>query len=256
MNRLKLMIIVTMFIATSAQAAPIIEIGTPIFTKPVTTNFNVGDTVPVACESYVSVSYPAGESSVVFCKFTLKVNDVAIAYPNWSGTANPDFYQEVTFNASFYVALPISYTLEAIVEVWYDNGNSYQSASTELIIETVKQVDIDIKPGSTPNTINLGSNGVIPVAILSSAEFDAPLLVDTTTVQLQGKAGVRVKGNGDPLATERDVNGDGYIDLELKIEVENLEPGDIQDGIAEITGQTIDGQEFAGTDQVTIVPPE
>ncbi len=35
------------------------------------------------------------------------------------------------------------------------------------------QVEIDIKPGSYPNSINLGNNGVIPVAILSSWEFDA-----------------------------------------------------------------------------------
>lgn len=120
---------------------------------------------------------------------------------------------------------------------------------------TVITVGIDIKPGSTPNTINLGSNGVIPVAILSSADFNA-LAVDTATVMLEGKAGVRVKGNGAPLAVERDVNGDGYVDMELKIEVENLEPGDIQDGLAEITGETTDGQAFAGADEVTIVPAE
>ncbi len=34
-------------------------------------------------------------------------------------------------------------------------------------------VEIDIKPGSDPNSINLSSAGVIPVAILSSATFDA-----------------------------------------------------------------------------------
>ena len=41
-----------------------------------------------------------------------------------------------------------------------------------------------------------------------------------------------------------------------KIEVENLEPGDIQDGLAELTGTTTGGQAFVGTDDVTIVPPE
>ena len=136
------------------------------------------------------------------------------------------------------------------------DGYQYFNANFMFeIASTVVTVEIDIKPGSSPNTINLGSNGVIPVAILSSADFNA-LDVDTTTVQLQGKAGVRVKGNGAPLAVERDVNGDGHIDLELKIEVENLEPGDIQDGIGELTGTTTGGQDFIGTDAVTIVPPE
>lgn len=34
-------------------------------------------------------------------------------------------------------------------------------------------VDIDIKPGSDPNSINLKSKGVIPVAILTTDDFDA-----------------------------------------------------------------------------------
>lgn len=42
---------------------------------------------------------------------------------------------------------------------------------------------IDIKPGTYPNAINLGSNGAIPVAILSSADFDAAT-VNVATVTL------------------------------------------------------------------------
>jgi hypothetical protein len=132
--------------------------------------------------------------------------------------------------------------------------NKFLSANFQFELETLP-IDIDIKPGNDDNVVNIGSNGVIPVAILSDAEFDA-LSVDAATVQLQGKAGVRVKGNGNPLAVERDVNSDRLVDLEVKIEATNLEPGDIQGGIAEITGFTTDGQKFLGTDSVTIVPPE
>jgi hypothetical protein len=42
---------------------------------------------------------------------------------------------------------------------------------------------IDIKPGSFPNSINLGSGGTVPVAILSSITFDA-MKVDPLTVTL------------------------------------------------------------------------
>ena len=42
-------------------------------------------------------------------------------------------------------------------------------------------VNIDIKPGSETNTINLGSKGNVPVAILSTTVFDA------TTVRLKGR---------------------------------------------------------------------
>ena len=34
--------------------------------------------------------------------------------------------------------------------------------------------DLDIKPGDNPNTINAGSRGRIPVAIVSTPDFDAP----------------------------------------------------------------------------------
>jgi len=37
-------------------------------------------------------------------------------------------------------------------------------------------IEINIRPGSEENCIHLGSNGVIPVAILSTAEFDATTL--------------------------------------------------------------------------------
>ncbi|HEA68418.1 MAG TPA: hypothetical protein ENI07_16590 [Desulfobacterales bacterium] len=45
-------------------------------------------------------------------------------------------------------------------------------------IFTVESIEIDIKPGSDPNSINLGAGGVVPVAINGSPEFDV------TTVNL------------------------------------------------------------------------
>jgi len=116
-------------------------------------------------------------------------------------------------------------------------------------------VNIDIKPGCSPNTINLGSNGVIPVAILSSEDFDATT-VDPSTVALAG-AGVALRGKGtNYLSTERVVNGDGLIDLEVKVETENLDPGIEQDGFATLTGETFEGVQFEGSDEITIVPPQ
>jgi Leucine-rich repeat (LRR) protein len=116
-------------------------------------------------------------------------------------------------------------------------------------------VEIDIKPGSQPNTINLGSRGLIPVAILSSESFDATT-VDAGTVSLSG-AGVAVRGKGDRwMAHEEDVNGDGLIDLVVHIVTENLNPDDFQEGYAVLTGQTYDGYDINGKDQIVIVPPD
>ncbi len=114
-------------------------------------------------------------------------------------------------------------------------------------------VDIDIKPGSDPNAINLGSQGVIPVAILSSPDFDATT-VDPTTVLLEGSE-VAIRGKSDKyMAHEEDVNGDGLIDLVVKIDTENLDPNALQDGDAVLTGLTCAGHFIEGTDQIIIVP--
>ncbi|MFH1884703.1 MAG: leucine-rich repeat domain-containing protein [Planctomycetota bacterium] len=116
-------------------------------------------------------------------------------------------------------------------------------------------VEIDIKPGSYPNTINLGSFGLVPVAILSSDGFDATT-VDPDTVELAG-SGVAVRGKGSKLmAHEEDINGDNLVDLLVQVSTENLDPDSFQDGYAILTGSTYDGQAIKGQDEITIVPPE
>lgn len=114
-------------------------------------------------------------------------------------------------------------------------------------------VEIDIKPGSFPNSINLGSKGSVPVAILSSADFDATT-INPETVEVAG-ASVAVKGKGKLQVSVEDVNGDGLLDLVVHVETESLEltEGDIE---ATITGETTDGTLFEGSDTVRIVQAE
>jgi len=118
------------------------------------------------------------------------------------------------------------------------------------------QVAIDIKPGSYPNIINLGSNGVIPVAILSSSstDFDASQL-DPSTISFSG-TGVAIKGKSNTLAHQEDANGDGLIDLVVQVETENLNPTELQTGKAWLIGETYEGGSVAGSDEIVIVPPE
>jgi hypothetical protein len=114
-------------------------------------------------------------------------------------------------------------------------------------------VAIDINPGSDPNSINLGSKGTIPVAILSSADFNATQ-VDPTTVVLAG-ASVATRGN-KLMAHERDVDGDGRTDLVVKVETEDLDLGQFQNGHVCLAGGTYGGESFAGSDEIAIVPPQ
>lgn len=68
-----------------------------------------------------------------------------------------------------------------------------------LNIETAIPVTIDIKPGSEPNCFNNDGHGVIPVAILGSAEFDVTT-IDAGSVMLEGLA-VKAVGKSNKLHT-------------------------------------------------------
>ena len=111
---------------------------------------------------------------------------------------------------------------------------------------------IDIKPGSYPNSINLSSAGVVPVAILGSATFDATQ-VDPASVTLAG-ARIRLIGKGDKYSCNaEDVNADSFVDLVCHVVTAQfmIEPGD---SIAVLEAQTFDGQAMRGEDSIDIVP--
>jgi hypothetical protein len=114
------------------------------------------------------------------------------------------------------------------------------------------RVEIDIKPGSYSNPINLGSQGNVPVAIFSKSGFDATT-VNPYTVRM-GDAKVRVVGKKGTLqASNSDVNGDGLIDKVVHIDTQGLA---LAEGAIMVclTGDTYSGISFSGCDSVTIVP--
>jgi hypothetical protein len=114
----------------------------------------------------------------------------------------------------------------------------------------IVSVSIDIKPGSYPNSINLGSGGTVPVAIFSSSTFDATTVIPTS-VTLAG-ASVKLKGNGTTMSTTEDINSDGQLDLVIHVSTEALQLSETDTG-AILQGQTSDGKTIEGTDTVRIV---
>lgn len=112
-------------------------------------------------------------------------------------------------------------------------------------------IAVDIKPGSYPNSINLGANGVVPVAILSQADFLAPDEVDPTSLRLSS-APVRVRGRSHTLCHAEDVNGDALDDLVCQFENElDAETGA---AYATLVGATYSGVSFSGEDSINVVP--
>jgi hypothetical protein len=112
------------------------------------------------------------------------------------------------------------------------------------VLPLVIEVDIDLKPGSDPNSINLGSKGVVPVAVLTTDDFDASTF-DPDTVLFAGAQPVRW--------TLEDVDGDGDLDLLFHFKTQEL---NLTEDSTEATliGETLDGMQIEGTDTVNIVP--
>ncbi|MHC4611936.1 MAG: hypothetical protein ACYS7M_16510 [Planctomycetota bacterium] len=112
-------------------------------------------------------------------------------------------------------------------------------------------IEIDIKPGSDPNSIRPTSQGKIPVAILSSPDFDARTELDTASLTF-GRTGdeeslSRCNRSGE------DINGDGLLDqiCHFKTRDAGFQCGDTE-GV--LRGQTVDGAPIEASDSVNIVP--
>ncbi|MBI4317176.1 MAG: hypothetical protein HY675_01695 [Chloroflexi bacterium] len=130
-------------------------------------------------------------------------------------------------------------------KMWFtgvDGGRNYAIGLATLRL--VKDVAIDIKPGSDPNSINLKARGVVPVAVLTTSQFDATT-VDPGTALFAGASPVR--------SSTEDVDGDGDMDLLLHFDIQNLNLTS-SSASATLTADTHDGQPIEGTDTVNIVP--
>jgi len=119
--------------------------------------------------------------------------------------------------------------------------------------EAMLTVEIDIKPGSYPNSVNPRSRGLLPVAVFSSDGFDTAD-IDIETVSLLG-ASVATRGRrARTMAHEEDVDGDGRLDLLVHFETRQLDFGLLEDGWAALTGSTYEGLQFEGWDDVRLRP--
>ncbi len=133
------------------------------------------------------------------------------------------------------------------------DGIFFDNLLFEPALDPLTLVTIDIKPGSDLNSINLGSNGNIPVAIFSTDTFDATT-VDPATILL-AYAGVKERGkNGDLMSSFEDIDIDGLDDLLIHIDTQALVLS-YDDVEAQLTGETFDGLSIVGTDAIRIVPP-
>ncbi len=122
----------------------------------------------------------------------------------------------------------------------------------------IQMVEIDIEPGKTPNRIEIEpeDDHKVPVAILSTLNFDAPTSVDRKSLTF-GRTGdedsLRRRGHkSTPDCRVRDVNKDGLRDLVCRflIQKTGFQTGDTE-GV--LKGHTVDGVRFEGHDSVLVL---
>jgi hypothetical protein len=123
------------------------------------------------------------------------------------------------------------------------------------------EASIDIMPDSDRNPINLANRGVIPISILTTDDFDAST-VNVGTVEFAGATAFH--------SALEDVDDDGDLDLVLQFRTQetdlldryrdrvmaDLADGDLDSSRQELevslTGKTLDGEGFQGTDTVDL----
>jgi hypothetical protein len=144
-----------------------------------------------------------------------------------------------------------------------DSFGEYNIAYTTVEIVPYKPVPVDIKPTSCPNPLNVGSPGVIPVAIVGMEGFDV-MTVDPDSVKLEGVAPLRwsyedvctafapLLGKQDALDCTEE-GPDGLLDLTLKFDTQEVVEalGEVADGAVIVL--TLKGNLLEGHGGVAII---
>ncbi len=128
-------------------------------------------------------------------------------------------------------------------------------------------INLDIQPQTCPNVLNTKSRGVLPVAILGSADFDVNE-IDVSSLVLGGVSPLRssIRDVSTPFAAPcalcvcTPAGGDGLDDLTLKFNRQDIVAalGLIIDGqqiALTLTGNLLDGTPIQGQDCVMIIKP-
>lgn len=108
------------------------------------------------------------------------------------------------------------------------------------------RVSIDVKPGDTPTTVEANREGMLPVAILSTAQFDAAT-VDPASIRV-GPTGTEA----EPFrAMADDINRDERMDLLILVRLQEMKVK-CDDKVIRLTAKTQAGADIEGSEAVTV----
>ena len=106
-------------------------------------------------------------------------------------------------------------------------------------------IEVDVLPGSSANSVRIGRNGVIPVALITTADFYAPDIDRSSLSFGPGAVGVALPGGGP-----EDVDGDGDPDyvVHFGVQESGISCGDTE---VFVSGTTTSGDIIVGGDTIT-----
>ena len=135
-------------------------------------------------------------------------------------------------------------------------------------------MDLDIKPQSCPNPLNVKSKGVLPVAILGTDSFDV-IDIEILSLRLVGVSPLPGRSSVEDVATPfagtistppdedscNDLGGDGFLDLTLKFDAQEIATAlaalaplnDREALVLKLTGNLTNGTPIEGQDVVRII---
>ena len=139
---------------------------------------------------------------------------------------------------------PAVFGLGSTEVTWTATDAASNSASaTQIVTVEAYPVIVDIKPGNDHNPVNPRNKGVIPVAILTTDDFDA-LTIDVGSLSF-GPGGTGAAHGGH----SEDVDGDGNLDLMLHFSTQGSGVSKDDTELC-LEGLTVDGVPMAGCDAI------
>ncbi len=211
-----------------------------------------------------------------------KIDDLSIetcdpTYSAWLTNVDPSSYTDIVLDTPFEDNFDVTITVPAgtapgVYEFdlcLVGDGAEYAKTSVSITVpEPVVYVAFDVQPGGCPNPIQLNRNGVIPTAILGTADFDVED-IDISTVTLEGVSPIRhdytdVATPYEPIVDKplesyacNSLESDGFMDLTIKFNAPEVIQalGDVsKDDVikVKIKGKLIDGTDFEGEDIIII----
>ena len=154
--------------------------------------------------------------------------------------------------------------IRVLVVFLFIGGSSFLSWSSasaeEMACPDHTAVNIDIKPGGYPNKINLSSSGLLPVAVLTTQDFNASLFItEPEMAHLSNAGSAMTQSCAGPTAVRSvldDVNHDGKLDLVFFFSTQGLDLTTNSTNAILMAHGSYNSMEMhiMGTDSVTVKP--